>query len=833
MFIKLFSNIFNNKNRKKINYFYKIIDKINSLKNTFSKYSDYTLKSNTSIYCKMLNYNNIYDFLPYIFTNIYESIKRVFGIRLFDVQLLGALSLYDGYIIEMKTGEGKTITSTLSAYFYSLFKKGVHIITVNDYLAKRDWENNSKLFNFLGLNVGLNLPNMSLLEKKKSYLCDITYGTSSEFGFDYLRDNMVLSKNDKVQRKKLFYAILDEVDSILIDESRTPLIISNDSEFVNNFYKKIKEIIFNFKPGYKENYNDNLNDKDFIIDKKLNQIFFTEKGFINIEKIFIKTNIINKRKFSYNIKNINIINYTISLLKAYYIYKKNVDYLVKDNKIIIIDENTGRMVPDRRWSDGLHQALEIKENVKINCDNKILASITFQNYFRMYKKICGMTGTAITEASEFNIIYNLDTIVIPTNKPMIRIDYNDLIYLTEKEKIDSIIYDIKNKHIKGQPILVGTTSIEKSEYLSFLLSKIGIKNNVLNAKYHMFEANIISKAGKLGSVTIATNMAGRGTDIVLGGNLIDEIFKIKDKKLNKNKIDLIKKNWKKNHNLVVSLGGLYVIGTEKYESRRLDNQLRGRSGRQGDPGSSRFYLSMDDSLMRIFSSKKVIYYMRKLGMKYGEFIEHPWVSFSIQNAQKKVESRNFEIRKNLLYYDNIYNDQRKIIYSKRNDILYSKNIYKYICKYIKNIVNNFLFLYFNNRILFNKYFKYLNVKILNLWLINYDFFKIYNFILNKIIFFYKKCKKKINKNILYKLQKNIMLKTLDIFWTEYLYIIDNLKEGINLCIYAQKNPKQEYKIKSFNIFINMLDNYYIEVIKIFLNLPTDYNKLYKFINLYL
>ncbi len=834
MFIKLFSYFFNNKIKKKFSDFYKIIDKINNLKKIFSKYSDNIIKNNTYIYRKILKLNNNNDYiLPYVFTNIYESIKRVFNIKLFDVQLLGALSLYNGYIIEMKTGEGKTITSTLPIYFYSLFNKGVHVITINDYLAKRDWINNSKLFNFLGLSVGLNLSNMSLIEKKKAYLCDITYGTSSEFGFDYLRDNIVLSKHDKVQRKELYYAVLDEIDSILIDESRMPLIISNNFTCINNLYKNINKIILNFKPYYKNYSLNKIKNEDFVIDKKINQIYFTEKGIINLEKILINNNIINKNKSLYNTKNINIINYVISLLKAYYIYEKNIDYIVKDNKIIIIDENTGRMVPDKRWSNGLHQALEIKENIKVNNDDRILASITFQNYFRIYKKISGMTGTAITEAFEFNLIYGLNTVVIPTNKSMIRIDYNDRIYLTEKEKFYSIIKDIKKRNLIGQPVLVGTKSIKKSEYLSYLLYKNGIKNNVLNAKNHMFEANIISQAGKLGSVTIATNMAGRGTDIILGGNLNNKILNFNNKKINKNKISKILKNWKKDHDLIVSLGGLHVIGSERYESRRLDNQLRGRSGRQGDPGSSRFYVSMEDSLMYIFSSKNIIYYIKKLNIKYGEYIEHSLISYFIKKIQKKIENRNFNIRKNLFDYDNIYNYQRNIIYLKRNNILYSKNIYKFICIYVKNVVNNFLFLYFNNKMLFNKYYDNFNIKIMKLWLINSDFFKIYNFILNKIIYFFNKIKKIIKKKILYKLQKNIMLKTLDIFWREYLYIIDNLKEGINLCIYAQKNPKQEYKKESFNIFINMLNNYYYEVIKIFLNLPMNYNKLYKFIDLYI
>ncbi len=829
MFIKLFSYIFGNKENKRILDFKNIVYKINNLESIFKNYKDEELKNNTYKFKNLLlSGRNIDNLLPRIFANIKEAIKRVFKIKLFDVQLLGALALYYGCIAEMKTGEGKTITSTLPAYLYSLLGNGVHIITVNDYLAKRDSEYNSRLFNFLGLNVGLNISGMSIEEKKYAYLSDITYGTSNEYGFDYLRDNMILSIDNKVQRKKLYCAILDEIDSILIDEARTPLIISSSEEFNCKIYNKINKIILYLKPQYKDDSFNYIGNGDFVIDYKFRQVFLTERGIINVEKLLIKYKIIKKSEFLYTFKNIEIMHYIISLLKAHYLYIKNIDYLVKDNKIIIIDENTGRMVFDRRWSDGLHQAIEAKENVEIKNESKILASITFQNYFKLYEKICGMTGTAFTESSEFSLIYNLETIIIPTNKPMIRKDLDDLVYLTENEKIDAIIKDIKFRYNKKQPVLVGTLSIEKSEFISNKLSEIGIKHNILNAKHHMSEANIISQAGRSGSVTIATNMAGRGTDIVLGGNFINNIFFIKK---NSKKINSIIYNWKKDHKLVVSLGGLHVIGTEKHESRRLDNQLRGRSGRQGDPGSSRFYISMDDSLMRIFSSKNVIYFMRKLGIKYGQCIEHPWISKCIEGAQKKIESRNFDIRKQLLEYDNVYNDQRKIIYSKRNKILYSKNIFIDIKNIFKKFINYLYLLFLENKFLFKEYFNNLNINI-SLNIFNKYNFNIKKYIFKKIFFYYNKKKIIFKRKVFNNLLKSVVLKTLDFFWKEYLYVIDNLKEGIHLCAYAQKNPYQEYKIESFKMFNNMLNNFNYELVKIFIKLPNCIDKLKDIIEIY-
>ncbi len=822
MLIKFISYIFGDKNKRKILNLQKIINKINSLEYKFMCYKNEELKFNTYKFRDLLlSGSKLSNLLPYIFSNIREAIKRVFGIRLFDVQLIGALVLNDGCIAEMKTGEGKTITATLPAYLNSLFNNGVHIVTVNDYLAKRDSCYSSKLFNFLGLTVGLNLSTMSVLEKKNAYLSDVTYGTSSEFGFDYLRDNMVLSLEDRVQRKELNYAILDEIDSILIDEARTPLVISGSTEENISCYYKVNKIIPYLLRQDKDDSDEYNGKGDFVVDEKSRNVFLTERGIIKVESLLVKENIFlsNKNNFYNSSNNITIMNCVISSLKAYYLYIKNVDYLVKENNVIIVDEHTGRMMPDRRWSDGLHQAIEAKENVEIKNENKTLASITFQNYFKLYNKLSGMTGTAVTESLEFSTIYNMDTFSIPTNKPMIRKDWSDLVYLTEKEKNESIIKDIKYRNQLGQPILVGTISINKSELFSSLLDKIGIKHNVLNAKFHKLEANIIAQAGKLGAITIATNMAGRGTDIILGGSFSNNNIDFKNNQKLYREINFIKKKWQKDHDLVVSLGGLHIIGTERHESRRIDNQLRGRSGRQGDPGSSRFYISMEDYLMRIFVSKKIIFFMRKLGIKYGESIEHNWINKSIEKAQKKIESRNFDLRKQLLDYDDVYNDQRKIIYSIRNKILYSSNIDSKIFKITKIVVNNLIFILDFNKNLFLKYCTELNIN-MNFLKINSNLFLIKRKILREIFYLYKKKTSFLGCESLNKIKKNIVLQVLDSFWKEYLNVINYFKESIYLRSYAQRNPKQEYKVESFKIFTKMLNNFYYEVIRIIINLSS-------------
>ncbi len=817
MFIKLFSYLFGGKNQKKIFDFKKIVFKINSLEKKYIDYTDSQLKNNTFIFKEfLLSGKNINLIISDVYANIREAIKRVYGIRLFNVQLLGALILNSRCIAEMKTGEGKTITATLPAYLNSLLDKGVHIVTVNDYLAKRDFNYSYKLFNFLGIRVGLNLSNMSLWEKKKAYLADITYSTNNEYGFDYLRDNMVFSIEDKVQRKNLYYAILDEVDSILIDEARTPLVISGSTEESSNLYFKINKIIPSLIKETKNNLKNNKG--DFIVDEKFKHVFLTENGIKKVEYLLFKNNILNKNDKLYTPINIKFMHCVITSLKAYYLYSKNVDYLIENNNILIIDEHTGRITKDRRWSDGLHQAIEAKENVEIKNETNILSSITFQNYFRLYEKLSGMTGTAVTESSEFSYIYNLDTIVVPTNKTMIREDYSDLVFMTEKEKINAIIKDIIFRKKRNQPVLVGTISIEKSEVISSILYNLGIEFNVLNAKFHSLEADIISQAGKPGSITIATNMAGRGTDIILGGNLLREISGLK----NENKINFLKSKWKKNHDLVVNLGGLHVIGTERHESRRIDNQLRGRSGRQGDPGSSRFYVSMEDNLMRLFSSENIIFFMRKLGVEYGDSIEHYWITKSIEKAQKKIENRNFDFRKQLLEFDDIYNDQRKIIFYKRNNFLYSKNIsliFKDIIinKVIIDLVNNF----YRDKNLFLKYCNDLNI---NINISNISKLEILDFkkqLLNWIFLLYNKRENYFSLDVLNNKIKEILLITLDLFWREYLYAVDNLREGIYLRSYAQKDPKQEYKIESYKMFSNMLNDFYYEVVKIIINLPLN------------
>ncbi len=817
MFIKLFSYLFGGKNQKKIFDLKKIVLKINSLEKKYIDCSNIQLKNNTFIFKELLlSGQDIHLIISDVYANIREAIKRVYSIRLFDVQLLGALLLNNRCIAEMKTGEGKTITATLPAYLNSLLGKGVHIVTVNDYLAKRDFDYSYKLFSFLGVKVGLNLSNMSLWEKKKAYLADITYSTNNEYGFDYLRDNMVFSTDDKVQRENLYYAILDEVDSILIDEARTPLVISGSTEDSSNLYFEVNKIISFLIKETKDSFNNNKG--DFIVDEKFKHVFLTENGIKKVEYLLFKNKILNKNDKLYTPSNIKIMHCVITSLKAYYLYNKNIDYLVENNNVLIIDEHTGRITKDRRWSDGLHQAIEAKENVEIKNETNVLSSITFQNYFRLYEKLSGMTGTAVTESSEFNYIYNLDTIVVPTNRIMIREDYPDLVFMTEKEKINAIIKDIIFRQKRNQPVLVGTISIEKSEIISSILSNLGIKFNILNAKFHSLEADIISQAGKPGSITIATNMAGRGTDIILGGNLLREISNVK----NKDEINFLKSKWKKNHDLVISLGGLHVIGTERHESRRIDNQLRGRSGRQGDPGSSRFYVSMEDNLMRLFSSENIIFFMRKLGVKYGDSIEHYWITKSIEKAQKKIENRNFDFRKQLLEFDDIYNDQRKIIFFKRNSFLYSKNISflfenNIISKVIIDLVNNF----YKDKDLFLKYCNDLNINVDIFSFSKLEILDLKKQLLNRIFFLYKKRENYFNLDILNNKIKEILLVTLDLFWREYLYAVDNLREGIYLRSYAQKDPKQEYKIESFKMFSNMLNDFYYEVVKIIINLPLN------------
>lgn len=667
MLVKLLTKVFGSRNDRTLRRMRKVVEQINRMEPDMEKLSDDELKAKTNEFRARLEKGESLDSLiPEAFAVVREASKRVFGMRHFDVQLLGGMVLNDRCIAEMRTGEGKTLTATLPAYLNALSGRGVHVVTVNDYLAQRDAENNRPLFEFLGLSIGINLPGMPAPAKREAYAADITYGTNNEYGFDYLRDNMAFSPEERVQRK-LHYALVDEVDSILIDEARTPLIISGPAEDSSEMYIKVNKLIPKLIRQEKEDSDTFKGEGHFSVDEKARQVHLTERGLILIEEMLVEAGIMDEGESLYSPTNIMLMHHVTAALRAHVLFTRDVDYIVKDGEVIIVDEHTGRTMQGRRWSDGLHQAVEAKEGVEIQNENQTLASITFQNYFRLYEKLAGMTGTADTEAFEFSSIYKLDTIVVPTNRPMIRKDMPDLVYMTEKEKIGAIIEDIRERTAKGQPVLVGTISIEKSEVVSHELTKAGIEHKVLNAKFHAMEADIVAQAGQSGAVTIATNMAGRGTDIVLGGSWQAEVALLEEP--TEEQIEAIKAAWKVRHDAVLAAGGLHIIGTERHESRRIDNQLRGRSGRQGDAGSSRFYLSMEDALMRIFASDRVSGMMRKLGMKEGEAIEHPWVTKAIANAQRKVESRNFDIRKQLLEYDDVANDQRRAIYSQRNELL--------------------------------------------------------------------------------------------------------------------------------------------------------------------
>ncbi|VAY02340.1 Protein translocase subunit SecA [Arsenophonus endosymbiont of Aleurodicus dispersus] len=825
MLTKLLTKIFGSVNDRTLRRLGKFVDIINQLEPKFEKLSDQELKAKTNKFRQHLKSGStLNDLMPEAFATVREASKRVFNMRHFDVQLLGGMVLNERCIAEMRTGEGKTLTSTLPAYLNALTGKGVHIVIVNEYLAKRDAENNRLLFEFLGMTVGINLPGMSALLKREAYAADITYGTNNEYVFDYLRDNMAFSPEERVQRK-LHYALIDEVDSILIDEARTPLIISGPIEYSSDIYKKVDKLIPNFKQQEKEDSATFQGTGHFFVDEKLRQVTLTERGLELIEQLLTKSNLIEESELLYSPVNIILMHHVMAALRAYTLFNLDVDYIVKDGQIIIIDEHTGRTMDGRRWSDGLHQAVEAKEGVEIKNENQTLASITFQNYFRLYEKLAGMTGTADTAAFEFRSIYKLDTIVIPTNRPMIRNDLPDLVYITEVDKLSAIVDDILKYISRGQPVLVGTISIEKSEIISRELTKAKITHNILNAKFHAMEADIIAEAGQAGLVTIATNMAGRGTDIVLGGSWQAEISKLKG--ASKEQIDQIKKVWQERHEAVIAASGLHIIGTERHESRRIDNQLRGRSGRQGDPGSSRFYLSMEDSLMRIFASDRVVGMMRKLSMKPGEAIEHPWITKAIANAQRKVESLNFDIRKQVLEYDDVDNDQRRAIYSQRNDLLDVDDISETINSIREDVINVTIDAYIPRQSLEEMWDVYglqkrlsndFNLELpLQEWLdkepeLHEETLR--NRILEKTIVAYKEKEKIIGSDMMRNFEKSIMLQTLDILWKEHLAAMDYLRKGIHLRCYAQRDPKQEYKRESFGMFSNMLETLKYDVISI-------------------
>jgi len=753
-----------------------------------------------------------------------EASKRVYGMRHFDVQMLGGQVLHQGKISEMRTGEGKTLTATLPTYLNALSGKGVHVVTVNDYLARRDAEWSNQLFTYLGMRVGCNVPGMSPQQKREAYQADVTYGTNNEFGFDYLRDNMAFSPQDRVQRP-LNYAVVDEVDSILIDEARTPLIISGQAEDSSELYRRINTIIPKLVQQEKEDEEGQEGDGDYTIDLKAKQIHLTERGQIHVEEILQQEGMLPEGESLFAAGNISLLHHINAALRAHKLFAKDVDYIVKEDQIVIVDEHTGRTMEGRRWSEGLHQAVEAKEGVRIQNENQTLASITFQNYFRLYNKLAGMTGTADTEAFEFNHIYGLETVVIPTNRPMQRKDMADLIYLTAEEKYEAIVEDIKECVKRGQPTLVGTVSIENSELISRILKKSKIPHKVLNAKFHEHEADIVAQAGKPGAVTIATNMAGRGTDIVLGGNWQAEVEKIENP--TEAQIEKIKAEWKESHDAVLASGGLHIIGTERHESRRIDNQLRGRSGRQGDPGSSRFYLSLDDALMRIFASEKMGNMMKRLGMERGEAIEHPWVTRAIENAQRKVEGRNFDIRKQLLEYDDVANDQRKVIYEQRNELLDEGDISETIAAIREDVISSVVDEYIPPQSLEEMWdVSGLEERMradfavdlpIKTWLENDDKLyeeKLRERILGEVVDAYKQKEAVVGEQVLRQFEKAVMLQNLDSHWKEHLAAMDHLRQGIHLRGYAQKNPKQEYKRESFALFSQMLEALKVEVITI-------------------
>ena len=847
----LFSKIFGTYSEKEVKRVMPIVDKINGLEPEISKLSDEELTGKTQEFKKRLNEGEtLDDILPEAFAVVREASKRVLGMRHFDVQLIGGIILHQGRIAEMKTGEGKTLVATLPVYLNALTGKGVHVVTVNDYLAKRDSEWMGKLYKFLGLSVGLVIAGMNSEQKQKAYNSDITYGTNNEYGFDYLRDNMVIYKNDMVQRP-LNYAIVDEIDSILIDEARTPLIISGTAtessvlySQADDFVKRLKSKVL-VEEDIKDFDQEEDNEKyDYIVDLKAKSATLTQKGIKKAEDYFKLENL-------NDLDNSDIVHHINQALHAHGIMKKDIDYIVKDGEVLIVDEFTGRIMYGRRYSNGLHQAIEAKEHVKIANESKTLATITFQNYFRMYDKLSGMTGTAMTEESEFREIYNLDVISIPTNKPMIRIDNNDVIYKNENAKFRAVVEDIKRSHEKGQPVLVGTVSIEKSEKLSSILKREGIKHEVLNAKYHEKEAQIIAQAGKFGAVTIATNMAGRGTDIMLGGNseflakqemkkqgfseeLIEqstthnetedeEILKAREtfSKLEQRFDNEIKEEKQK----VVDAGGLKIIGTERHESRRIDNQLRGRSGRQGDPGESRFYIALDDDLMKIFGGDMVTSVYNTLGADENMPLEMGILSRAVESAQKKVEGKNFSIRKHVLQYDDVMNTQRGIIYKQRKQVLDGENIHENILHMINSVAEETIQEYVGNGEEVNKEGLLQEIKTIfnvndleSLSKKHLDVQEITDELKEKALQNYDKKAEEIGQNEIGEVERVVMLKVVDQKWMDHIDAMDELKDGIGLRAYGQKDPVVQYRIEGFDMFDKMVNDIKHDVVKILLNI---------------
>ena len=812
MVSKFLSRIFGSRNERLLKRLRGVVARINALEESYAAFTDEQLRQKTQEFRERIEQGEALEkLLPDAFAAVREAGKRALGMRHFDVQLIGGMVLHDGKIAEMRTGEGKTLVATLATYLNALAGKGVHVVTVNDYLARRDAQWMGKLYSFLGITTSVIYSGQDTTEKRAAYAADITYGTNNEFGFDYLRDNMAFRASDRVQRG-LNYAIVDEVDSILIDEARTPLIISGPAGENSDLYVKVNSLIKDLRRQEGEE-----GDGDFTVDEKVKQVYLTEDGHQKVERLMVSAGLLKEGDSLYHAANISLMHHLNAALRAHMLFSRDVDYIVKDNEVVIVDEFTGRTMPGRRWSEGLHQAIEAKEGVPIQNENQTLATITLQNYFRLYDKLAGMTGTADTEAYELQQIYGLEVVVIPTHRAMIRKDAGDLVYLTAKEKYDAIIEDIKDCHQRGQPVLVGTTSIETSEYLAGLLRRDTIKHEVLNAKQHQREAEIVAQAGRPGAVTIATNMAGRGTDIVLGGSLEAELAALGDAP-GEARLEKSREDWQRRHEQVVEAGGLHIIGTERHESRRIDNQLRGRSGRQGDPGSSRFYLSLQDNLMRIFASDRVSGLMQKLGMQEGEAIEHPWVSKAIENAQRKVESHNFDIRKQLLEYDDVANDQRKVIYQQRNELLSADDISDTVKAIREDIVNSVIDTFIPPQSLEEQWDipglekaieqEFAHAMPIARWL-EEDSSLHEETLRERIVAEFEQAytakEALAGSEVMRDFEKAVMLQVLDSNWKDHLAAMDHLRQGIHLRGYAQQNPKQEYKREAFQMFTHMLD----------------------------
>lgn len=825
MFAPLLKKLFGSKNEREVKRMLKTVSAINALEEQMLALSDEQLKGKTEEFKARLAKGETLDqILPEAFAVAREAGKRVMGMRHFDVQLIGGMTLHEGKIAEMRTGEGKTLVGTLAVYLNALSGKGVHVVTVNDYLARRDANWMRPLYEFLGLSVGVVIPFMPPEEKRAAYAADITYGTNNEFGFDYLRDNMAFSLEDKFQRE-LNFAVVDEVDSILIDEARTPLIISGQAEDSSQLYMQINQLIPRLKQHIEEEEGVVTQEGHYKVDEKTRQVELNEAGHQYVEEMLTAAGLLAEGESLYSAHNLSLLTHVYAGLRAHKLFHRNVEYIVQSGQVILIDEHTGRTMQGRRLSEGLHQAIEAKEGVNIQAESQTLASTTFQNYFRLYNKLAGMTGTADTEAFEFRQIYGLDVIVIPTHRPVARKDFNDLVYLTQEEKYQAIIADIKESQAQGRPILVGTASIETSEYVSKLLEQAGIEHKVLNAKYHEKEAEIIAQAGRPGAVTLATNMAGRGTDILLGGNWEAEVAALEAP--SEEQIAQIKADWQKRHQQVIEAGGLHVIASERHESRRIDNQLRGRAGRQGDPGSSRFYLSLEDNLMRIFASDRVKNFMKALGMQAGEAIEHRMVTNAIEKAQRKVEGRNFDMRKQLLEYDDVANEQRKVIYHMRNSLLAADNIGDTIVEFRQEVLNATI----NNHIppqslpeqwditglemaLYSDFGLRLPIQ---QWLDEDD--KLYEEtlrekILAELLAAYHEKEDLAGVEALRTFEKQMLLRVLDDLWKDHLATMDHLRHGIHLRGYAQKNPKQEYKRESFTLFQELLESIKRDTIRV-------------------